>query len=181
MYVPTRPTLAFLTALLASALVPAIAAQTRHGSARSTAPSSERPKPIGTFEEWTAATHEESGQTVCYAFTRAANSTPVLPGRSKPVLTVTERPAGRDAVAISAGFRYGPGAEVTVQVEQTALSFYTSGSSAFAREGGAAVATFRKGRQVIARSPGPRGQVVDTFSLRGFNQAYDAINKACPR
>ncbi len=29
------------------------------------------PKELGKFDDWIAATHEESGQTVCYAFTRA--------------------------------------------------------------------------------------------------------------
>lgn len=140
------------------------------------------PKALGKFDDWTAATHDESGQTVCYAFTYASNSTPAIQGRSKPVLTVTQRPSGRDAVAISAGFAYATGAEVTVQVEQAALNFYTSGRSAFARDGAAAVSAFQRGRQVVARSPGPRGgQVIDTFSTRGFFQAYQAINKACPR
>ena len=38
-----------------------------------------------------------------------------------------------------------------------------------------------KGREAIARPPGPHGtQVTDTFSLRGFSQAYAAIDKACP-
>ena len=98
------------------------------------------------------------------------------------VLTVTQRPGSRDAVAISAGFPYAPGAEVSTQVEQAALSFYTSGTSAFAREGSTAVAAFRRGRQVVARSPAPHGRyVIDSFSLRGFDQAYDAINRACPR
>ena len=46
----------------------------------------------------------KSGQTTCYAFVRAKNSVPALPGRGEVVLTVTERPTGRDTVAISAGF-----------------------------------------------------------------------------
>ncbi len=68
----------------------------------------EGPKAIGRFEDWTAATNSEAGQTVCYAFVRATNSAPALPGRGDVVLTVTERPSGRDAVAISAGFPYPP-------------------------------------------------------------------------
>ncbi len=138
-------------------------------------------KKLATFEDWTAATHEEAGQTVCYAFTRAQNSVPVVPGRGDVVLTVTERPAGRDAVAISAGFAYAPSAEVLVQIDQAGLHFYTHLRNAFARDGGAAVTAMMKGRQAVARSPGPRGtQVTDTFNLRGFAQAYAAIVKACP-
>jgi hypothetical protein len=137
------------------------------------------PKSIGKFDDWTAATHKESGQTVCYAFTRAQSSAPSLPGRGSVVLTVTERSSGRDAIAIEAGLAFAPNANVTVQVDQTGLEFYTSGQNAFARDGKAAVAAFGKGTRAIARSPSPK-EVTDTFSLKGFGQAYAAIVKACP-
>jgi len=140
------------------------------------------PKAIGTFENWTAATNKEAGQTVCYAFTRAAASSPAVSGRGDVVLTVTERPSGRDAVAISAGFAYAPNAAATVVVDaQPPLEFYTAQRSAFARDGHAAVQAFLKGRQMVATSPGPKsGKVADSFSLKGFNAAYAAIVKACP-
>jgi hypothetical protein len=140
------------------------------------------PKELGKFDDWIAATHEESGQTVCYAFTRAKTSAPSLAGRGEVVLTVTERSSGRDAVAISAGYEFPKNAAVTVQVETTGLDFYTAQRNAFARDGKAAVAAFEKGAQALARSPGPReGQVIaDTFSLKGFSASYAAIIKACP-
>ena len=125
----------------------------------------------------------EGGQTVCYAFTRAQSSAPNLSGRHETdvVLTVTERPAGRDAVAISAGFAYPAGAEVVLAVDKTELPFYTSGRSAFARDGHAVAMAFDHARSAVAKSPGPRGVAVsDTFSLRGFAAAYAAINKTCP-
>ena len=143
------------------------------------------PKSIGKFEDWQAATHLEAGQAVCYAFTRAQASIPAVPGRSDVVLTVTQRPSGRDAVALSAGFAYAAGADVAMTVEKTELSFYSSARSAFARDGHAVTAAFMApstgARQAVAKSPGPRNVVVsDTFSLRGFAPAYAAINKACP-
>ncbi len=140
------------------------------------------PKAIGRFEDWTAATHEEAGQTVCYAFSRASSSVPALPGRGDVVLTVTQRPGGsRDSVALSAGFAYAAGADVTLRVDQASLAFYTAQRSAFARDGRSTIAALERGRHAIAKSPGPRGTlVVDTFSLRGFSPAYAAINKACP-
>ena len=137
------------------------------------------PKAIGKFDDWTAATHSESGQTVCYAFTRVQSSAPALPGRSAVVLTVTERPSGRDTVAIEAGFSYAANASVTVQVDQTGLEFYTAGRNAFSRDGKAAITAFHKGSRAIARSPAPK-EVTDTFSLKGFGAAYAAIVKACP-
>ncbi|HKM64036.1 MAG TPA: invasion associated locus B family protein [Acidisphaera sp.] len=169
--------------LLAATFVtadPALAAGPAHPRHEPADPNA--PKLLGHFEDWTAATHYESGQLVCYAFTRATNSVPLLPGRGDVVMTVAERPTGRDSVAIAAGFTFPSGSEVTVQVEQSALSFYTAQRSAFAREGAAVVADFERGLQASARSPGPRGTpVVDTFSLRGFGQAHQAIVRACPR
>jgi hypothetical protein len=137
------------------------------------------PKKVGDFGDWTVATHGESGQTVCYAFTRAQSSSPALPGRGAVILTVTERSSGRDAVAIEAGMSYAANATVTVQVDQAGLEFYTAGRNAFAREGKAAVTAFGKGSRAISRSPGPK-EVTDTFSLKGFGAAYAAIVKACP-
>jgi hypothetical protein len=156
--------------------VPASAAPKKAAPHAATAAS---PKSIGKFEDWTAATHQESGQTVCYAFTRVQSSAPTLPGRGPVVLTVTERSSGRDAVAMEAGFSYPANATVTVQVDQAGLEFYTSGRNAFARDGKAAVTAFGKGSRAIARSPGAK-DVTDTFSLKGFGQAYAAIVKACP-
>ncbi len=144
-------------------------------------PAANGPKSIGKFDDWTAATHQEGGQTVCYAFTRAQSSSPALPGRGAVILTVTERSAGRDAVAIEAGFTFAPNAAVTVQVDQAGLEFYTAQRAAFARDGKAAVAALHKGGRAIARSPGPKeASVTDTFSLKGFAPAYAAIVKACP-
>jgi hypothetical protein len=143
------------------------------------APASAEPKQIGAFQDWTAATHQESGQMTCYAFTRVQTSAPKLPGRGPVILTVTERPSLRDTVAIDAGFNYAANATVTVQVDQTGLEFYTSGRDAFARDGKAVVAAFTKGSRAIARSPGSK-EVTDTFSLSGFSAAYAAITKACP-
>jgi hypothetical protein len=139
------------------------------------------PKAIGTFDDWIAATHQEAGKPVCYAFTRAQSSSPALPGRGGVVLTVTQRASGRDAVAIEAGFPFAPNATVDVQADQTGLDFYTAQRAAFARNGHAAVVAFQGAGRAIARSPGPRDtKLTDTFSLKGFSAAYAAISKACP-
>lgn len=162
--------------------VPALAQPRSARPAARPAPvrSASAPKSIGKFEDWQAATHQEGGALVCYAFTRASASTPALPGRGDVVLTVTQRPGSHDAVAISAGFAYPAGAEAQMQVEGVQMAFYTANRSAFAREGHAVVAAFEKARLAVVKSPAPRNaSVSDTFSLRGFSPAYAAVNKAC--
>ena len=148
-----------------------------------------RPQKIGEFQAWTAATHAEGGQKVCYAFTRATRSDGV-PNRApnNVLLVVTHRPKGRDQVALQAGYAYprnagGDGDPVKVSVGGTSLGFYTSGGSAFARDNRAALAALKNGREAVARGPlpnGGRGQATDAFSLAGFGAALDAISRECP-
>ncbi|GAA0594772.1 invasion associated locus B family protein [Craurococcus roseus] len=147
------------------------------------------PQRIGEFQAWTAATHAEGGQKVCYAFTRATRSEGV-PNRAanNVLLVVTHRPKGRDQVALQSGYAYprsagGDGDPVKVSVGGTNLGFYTSGNSAFARDNKAAIAALKGGREAVARGPlpnGGRGQATDAFSLAGFGAALDAISRECP-
>ena len=175
----TLPVLA--ATLVAFAFTSAAAqAQPRPATPPAAAPAKpDGPKSIGTFQDWQAATHTEGGQTVCYALVRAKPAGAVA-GRGEVVLTVTQRANLRDAVAISAGFTYAANAAVKVAVGSNTLDFYTAQRSAFARNGAAAVAAFGRAPQAIAKSPGPRGEVADTFSMKGFSAAYAAITKACP-
>lgn len=165
---------------LAPAAAIAAAAQTAKPPAKPAAASG--PKSIGVFEDWQAATLAEGGQTVCYAFTRAKTSSPAIPGRSEVVLTITQRSSVRDAVAISAGFEYAANAAVEVEIDKTKVEFYTAKRSAFARDGRQVALAFAKAGRAVARSPHPqKTAVTDTFSLKGFTRAYEAINKACPK
>ncbi|WP_338664419.1 invasion associated locus B family protein [Pararoseomonas sp. SCSIO 73927] len=132
------------------------------------------PQRLGTFGEWTAATHTEASGKVCYAFTR-------MEGRANTLLTVTHRTGGRDQVSLRIGRAFPRNAEVKVDVGDNDLDFYTSGDNAFARDGRATVAAFRSGREAAAKSPAPNNRsTTETFSLSGFTAAYEAISKECP-
>lgn len=151
-----------------------------HPAARPAA--SAAPSAIGTFGDWTAARMEQSDAPACYAFVRASPAGK-LAGRGDVVLSVTERPSGRDSVAISAGYVYPAGATVGMKVDKTtSLDFYTAQRSAFARDGHSAVVAFERGSEAVATGPGPLhgSSVSDSFSLHGFTAAYDAIVKGCP-
>ena len=139
------------------------------------------PKPLGSFEDWQAATFGQGPQTVCYAFTHVQTSAPDLSGRGTVMLTVTQRPGARDEVSIATGIAYAKNAAVSVQAAAATLDFYTAARAAYARDGHASVVAFQKAATAVVTSPRPKGPaVVDTFSLRGFNAAYKAIDKACP-
>jgi invasion protein IalB len=139
------------------------------------------PERLGAFQNWTAATHQESGRKVCYAFTRAMRSEGAPPNRGPVTLTVTHRPGGRDQVAVSVGFALARGAESVLAVgTQEYRSYGVVQSSAFFQDGAQLIAAFKAGREALTRTPGPRGNVTDTFSLGGFTAAYEAIGRECP-
>ena len=141
------------------------------------------PRALGSFQSWTAATHTEAGVKYCFAFARATRSEG-LPGRAPASvsLLVTHRPTGRDQVAIRSGYTHARGAELRLTIGETTLPAYTAQDSAFLRDGRAAVAAMRNGREALARAPGPnnRGTVSDQFPLAGFSAAYEAITRECP-
>ncbi len=151
----------------------------------------QQPRRLGSFQSWTAATYNEAGQKVCYAFSRASKAEGVV---NRPLaqvlLTVTHRPDARDQVALRAGYPYPRPDQrtatapdpVQLVVGSQSLPAYTHGDTAFLRVGANAVRAFRGGREVVARGPGPnnRTQASDTFPLAGFAQAYEAISRECP-
>ena len=105
--------------LLLALLMPfAVQAQVKPPALQPKPAAQPTPKPIGAFEEWQAATYDEGGQTVCYAFTKARSSNPKIPGRGEAILTVTQRVSMRDAVSISAGFEYAANAAVEVLADK---------------------------------------------------------------
>lgn len=154
-------------AALALAPVPALAQQ---------------PQRLGEFQSWTAATHQEGGQKVCYAFARASRVEGGERRAENVLLVVTHRPGSRDQVALRSGFPHGRGAEVRLTVGQSEAKLYTNGDTAFATDGRAVVGALRNGREAVARGPGPngRGNATETFPLSGFSAAYDAISRECP-
>ncbi len=167
-------------AAFAAGLCSPVSAAPRHAAPHTQSQAATGPSELGTFGDWTVARYQRAGQSVCYAFTRAKSPRSAEAG-STPLLTVTERPASRDEVAITTPAAFPKGASVTVQVDQSGLDFYTAGNDAFARDGKAAVAALRRGGQAIMRGPGARGgQVTDTFALQGFGSAYDLLTKSCP-
>lgn len=142
-----------------------------------------RPVALGEFGSWTAATHQEGGQKVCYAFTRARSAEGAGNREANSLmLVVTHRANGRDQVAARVGYSYARGAEPKLTVGSNELPFYTAGDNAFARNGRAVVAALRGGRDAVLRGPGPngRGTATDTFPLNGFSAAYEAISRECP-
>jgi hypothetical protein len=153
---------------LLAAATPAMAATAANG-----------PVSLGVFSDWTAAEYAVGQTHVCYAFSRAIGAAKVP---TAPMIIVSERPNSRDEVVVNAEKAYPDKGSVSVQIDtQPAMSFYTAGNRAYARDGRAAVIGMQKGAQAVASWKGKTGHDrKETFSLTGFSAAYGAIVKACP-
>ena len=135
----------------------------------------------GQFGDWTAATYGSGDAKICYAFTTPQSSTPQIPGRGKPMLTVTDRKGSPHEVSLTAGYDYPKNATASVTVGSQSFAFFTQQNIAFTTSGADAVAAFEAGNIATATGPGPHGHpVVDQYSLSGFSDAYKAITTACP-
>jgi len=65
------------------------------------------PRQLGTFRDWTAATYQENGQKICYAFTRASKTEPNRQGVNLPFYTGGNSAFARDGAAAVAAMRSG--------------------------------------------------------------------------
>ncbi len=146
-------------------------------------PGTSPPRVIGHFDDWTAAVQTASFQTLCYAFTRALDSTPALPDRGPVMLWATRGRNGGDTIRLDAGFVFASNAAVTVRAGPATLLFATAQNRAFPGNGAEAVSALSEPgvQRIVATGPGPGGAAVsDTFSSRGFAAAQAAMRAACP-
>jgi len=144
---------------------------------------------LGRFGYWTAQKIEEGGSTVCY-MTLAAKP-PSVSGKGKKkkrgevVLMITHRPSegSTDVVSYAVGANFKPATDVSVRVGQKAFAMFTKGDAAWARDAAtdhALTAALRAGQSVTFRGALASGEALaDTVNLKGADEAYVAIGKAC--
>ena len=89
-------------------------------------------------------------------------------------------------VNVSAGYTYKKSSKPTFSVDnKKATNLVVSNDTAWAKDADTdakLVAAMKKGSNAVLKGTSARGTVTtDTFSLKGFGKAYQAINKACGR
>jgi len=146
---------------------------------------------LGDFRDWsTFRDSAEDGTRTCYMTT--------LPKSTR----LSERGAKRDGavhvmvahwpsrnqfgvVSVAPGYDYRRNATVVLKVGETAFELYGEGARAWTYTDGLEddariVAAMKGGIAMTVSGVAARGfESTDTFSLRGFTAAYDAITNAC--
>lgn len=143
------------------------------------------PKPIGNAGVWTAYRYEDGGKPVCYIATKPEKSAGKYARRGEVYALITHRPAenAMNVVSIISGYTYKPGSEVKLKVGDKNFTLFTDGDTAWARDqatDSAITAAVRTALTMTVEGASNRdSQTLDTFQLKGANQALNMIDKAC--
>ena len=98
---------------------------------------------------------------------------------------VTHRPWEKriNEVSLVAGYSYKKDSTVHARIGGQKFTLFTDGDTAWNRspkEDKSLVAAMRRGNSMVVTGVPKKGkQTTDTYSLKGFSKAYDAIGKAC--
>jgi invasion protein IalB len=147
----------------------------------------QEPKSLGNFTDWSAFSFQEGNRQTCYMVSQPKNQEGLAPNarRGDVYVMVTHRPNERslDVVSVLAGYTFQQGSEATAQIGNQTFRLFTDGDGAWARDESTdrqVVGAMRGGQTMIVRGQSNRGtRTTDTYSLRGFSAAYQAINQAC--
>ncbi len=140
---------------------------------------------IDNFQDWTAFAETEGGKKVCYMASAPEKAEGKYRKRDDPYVLVTRRPAEKSVgvFSVRAGYTYKKGSEVEVNIDGQRFLLFTDAGRAWAYESkvdGVLVRAMKGGLTMIVAGISTRGTLTtDTYSLKGFTAAYNAITKAC--
>ena len=140
---------------------------------------------VGSFQDWEAYAGTEGRNKVCYAVTQPTKKEGAVAKRGDVYLFVTHRPGDneRDVINVKSGYAYKASSAVNVAIGNQTFALYVKDDTAWNRttqDDKAMVQAMIKGATIVVKgTPGSGSGTTDTFSLKGFGAAYQAISKAC--
>jgi Invasion associated locus B (IalB) protein len=148
------------------------------------------PKLLGGAHSWSAYVYEEhegkgkSGK-VCYLIGDPLRVESGGLKRKAPIAMVTHRPAENvtNVVSFTEGYPLRLGSDVTIDIDGKSFDLFTKDDSAWAKNSAtdkSIVDTMIKGKQAIVKGTPQKGSpTTDIYSLAGFKDALEKIDKAC--
>lgn len=143
---------------------------------------------LGTFGMWTAYVFHDGTGKVCYMASEPTDSKGKYTSRDDVFLTITHRPAEKtyDVVSMTAGFTYQKGSKPNIRIDkEKSITLMPVEDMAWAQDDktdATLVKNMIAGSNAYVNGTSKRGtKITDTFSLKGFSKAYNAINEACGR
>lgn len=143
-----------------------------------------QPKLLGQHGKWSAYEMKEDGKKVCYMISNPTKQEGNFKKRGQVYAMITHRPASKsfNVVSFHAGYGFAQGAQIEVKIGKESFELFTEKEAAWASNetDGAIVNAIKKGETITVKGKSSKGsESIDTYSLKGSTQAYQAINKAC--
>ncbi|MDX1432989.1 MAG: invasion associated locus B family protein [Gammaproteobacteria bacterium] len=142
---------------------------------------------LGTFASWSSMRFSEGGTPVCMMWSQPEKSEGDYTRRGDVFVFITHRPGDDEMnkVSFETGYTFEESSDVDVDIDGTKFTLYTDKSTAWTLDPGddtRMVNAMRAGSKMVVKGTSSRGTLTtDTYSLRGFTAAHNAINKACTK
>ena len=142
------------------------------------------PKLVSHHDDWNLYVVEDD-QKLCYIASEPTKQAGNYTSRGNPFIIVARIPSSPpiDEVSVRVGYTYKKGSEVDLRIDGAPLKLFTSGEQAWAKNAEAdktAITAMRRGREAIVKATSTKDtNSVDTYSLKGFTDAYSALSAAC--
>ena len=140
---------------------------------------------IGVFDDWNAYIFNSKKDKVCYVASQPLKSSGEYQRRGDVFLIISHRPDEQlfDVLTYVAGYTSLPRSEVLFRVGNVKASLFTSEDTAWAKnlKTDAEIArAMNKAVRVTVKGLTIDGiETHDVFSMKGFNNAMEAINRLC--
>ena len=140
---------------------------------------------IGVFDDWNAYIFNNKKDKVCYVASQPLKSSGEYQRRGDVFLIISHRPNEQlfDVLTYVAGYTYLPRSEVQFRVGNVKAALFTSEDTAWAKnlKTDAEIArAMNKAVRVTVKGLTIDGiETHDVFSMKGFNNAMEAINRLC--
>lgn len=140
---------------------------------------------IGVFDDWNAYIYTSKKDKVCFVSSMPLRSTGEYTRRGDVFLLISSRPNEEiyDTVTFVAGYTFMPRSEALLRVGKVKADLFTSEDTAWAKnmKTDAEIArAMNTGVRLTVKGVTVQGiETHDVFSLKGFNNAMDAINRLC--
>ena len=141
---------------------------------------------LGTFGDWTAYKMKENGASLCYMASTPQKSEGKYKKRGEIFLIVAHRPKEKafNVLSLTAGYNYKKNSTAKIQIDkEPAVELFTHEDTAWATDSkidSKLYALMKAGDKAVVTGKSSLGNTtIDTFSLKGFTRAANAIDKAC--
>lgn len=142
------------------------------------------PREVAAHGAWRVFVHGDGAAKTCFMASPPERSQGAEGRRRGPVaLYVANRPAAgaKNEVSVTIGYPFRPDS-ATIEVGGRTYPMFTEGETAWSdNQDAALVAEMRRKLTLSVKATSSAGtDTLDTFSLRGFSRAHDALNAQCP-